>query len=635
MRHSTWLWIIIVVAGLLTAPLLVQRAALERSNDTVEIVADLESLKQLSAWTGVALADVLQDWAARGVTSAAVVDAADIDVVDAAGLRVVPRTTAVVEALFGQGAAGAPLIAAGEYVPGWPDRLVETARLLDRTETPLGVIEFANQAGARELAALLGDVAVFVHSIPPRELARLTEQQALARFNRAALERQARVLYVHPLTPSTVNELILAGEVPDNVVPEEVLDAARMDELLQRNGRYVSALVDLVQQRGLLIGPVQPLPTWTSSVATTGAVMAAAAAAGLLVGRQFLRFSWRWEAFALTAAAGFVTALAVTGRDVLARQAAALAVACTFPVLAIVVGASSGKVARADRFAASSPGMLTTSSRSQTVRFITANILKRFGGVMAVTLAGAVLVTAALADSTFLLKLEQFRGVKVAHLVPLVLAALLWIKDVASALRSGRWGRPDDDGTKGTRAGEFSDALVSWLRTFRWRAVVLALAVGSALFILIARTGHDVLPVTTWERTAREALERWLVVRPRTKEFMFAYPALFIGLYCFAVDRRSWGWPLLVAGTVAPISVINTFSHAHIALWVSAVRTLYGVALGAIVPGMAAAALSVWWRRRRGDFTGAFNGPGVPAGGPDSRAHATVTGADSTRMHVR
>src|SRR5690606_27367546 len=128
-------------------------------------------------WTGVALADVLQDWAARGVTSAAVVDAADIDVVDAAGLRVVPRTTAVVEALFGQGAAGAPLIAAGEYVPGWPDRLVETARLLDRTETPLGVIEFANQAGARELAALLGDVAVFVHSIPPRELARLTEQQ--------------------------------------------------------------------------------------------------------------------------------------------------------------------------------------------------------------------------------------------------------------------------------------------------------------------------------------------------------------------------------------------------------------------------------------------------------------------------
>ncbi len=31
---------------------------------------------------------------------------------------------------------------------------------------------------------------------------------------------------------------------------------------------------------------------------------------------------------------------------------------------------------------------------------------------MAVTLAGAVLVTAALADSTFLLKLEQFRGVK-------------------------------------------------------------------------------------------------------------------------------------------------------------------------------------------------------------------------------
>ena len=53
-----------------------------------------------------------------------------------------------------------------------PD-LAAVARRLASAGLPLGIVEFDDQPGLRELARLMDDVAVFVHSIPPDELERL------------------------------------------------------------------------------------------------------------------------------------------------------------------------------------------------------------------------------------------------------------------------------------------------------------------------------------------------------------------------------------------------------------------------------------------------------------------------------
>src|SRR5690606_39470437 len=101
------LWAIIVGVALMTAPLLALRAALEHDNRTVEIVADLESLRELSAWVDVPVDVILESWAELGVTSAGAVEPGDIALIRAAGLRVVPRTVQVLDALRSEGAAPA------------------------------------------------------------------------------------------------------------------------------------------------------------------------------------------------------------------------------------------------------------------------------------------------------------------------------------------------------------------------------------------------------------------------------------------------------------------------------------------------------------------------------------------------
>lgn len=584
---AAWLWLVIFGAVLLSVPPLIQRAELERGNDAVELVADLDSIRLLSAYVGVPVDAVLADWAARGVTSIGVSTATDLELAARAGLRSVPRTVAAVQALLERGASparrelsppdgavspgpsglrseAAPaagiFIADGDAVPGYPDDVAATAALLRDVGLTLGVVEFASPEGERQLARLLGDEVVFVHSIPPRELVHLTDEQALARFNRAVLERQARVLYLHALLPA-----------------EASTEGARV--LLERNGQYVSALVERVRALGLTVGPVRPLPRWESSRLVPVAVAVAAAAAAALAARALVTVSWTWELAFVAAAGALAAALAWTGRDVWARQGAAFAAACAFPALAVLSGVGR-------------PGVEHSFAR-------------RFGSVMLATLAGAALVAAALTDTRFFLKLEQFRGVKAAHLLPIIFVALVWLKELLSALA------PAASSGRGASAAGLAGRgapvrLKAWAATAarlvrlvgRRQLAVFVVVAALVLFVLVARTGHDLLPVSSWERSAREALERWLVVRPRTKEFLFGYPALLLGLAFFARRRRRQGWPLAVAGVVAPISVINTFSHAHVALWVSGVRTAYGVIFGSAVASLAYVALALWQKTR-------------------------------------
>ena len=278
------------------------------------------------------------------------------------------------------------------------------------------------------------------------------------------------------------------------------------------------------------------------------------------------------------------------GHEVLARQAAALAVACVFPVLACAVPMSvSGASAFSSVISESDVSFVGTSPRPLFV-----DGMYRFAMSMLVTAVGAALVAAATADTRFFLKMEQFRGVKLAHLVPIGLMAAVWVRETMISA-----------GTRGPHSG-------SWRTTWRrlrqgigWRHVVIGAAVVAVTFVFVARTGHHLLPVSAWERAAREALEQWLVVRPRTKEFLLGHPALVFAWWPVR-GRRDLGWPFLMVGMIASISVINTFAHTDVSLGVSITRSLYGMLLGLAV---AVAALGVWsvWRRW---------GPPVQRGGP-------------------
>src|SRR5690606_15213930 len=204
--------------------------------------------------------------------------------------------------------------------------------------------------------------------------------------------------------------------------------------------------------------------------------------------------------------------------------------------------------------------------------------------IVAVSLLGSTLPVVLLFEPRFLLKLEEFRGVKAAHALPLALSLMVWLK--ASGFANGTvssW----KEGLRRLLRVRFTVA----------QAIVAAAALGMAGIYLL-RTGNDGFPVPAIEAAFRRLLEEGFWVRPRTKEILIGHPALFLALYFGAAlasgsaepARRRWMRPmtlaLLVAGSIGQASILNTFAHAHTPVAISAARTALGLLLGLGVGGL-------------------------------------------------
>ncbi len=216
------------------------------------------------------------------------------------------------------------------------------------------------------------------------------------------------------------------------------------------------------------------------------------------------------------------------------------------------------------------------------------------------TLAGAglsagLLVAAFLSTPSFALGFSVFRGVKLALLLPLG-AALFSLY----------------------RGGEIRHALHENVTVGR---LVLGGVVLGGVAYFVLRIGHGtVADASPLELMLRGHLETWLGVRPRFKEFLIGHPFLWVGFYLrhrlkkeglFLPAGRSAlaqalhfvfhdPRPFLLVGFIGPLSMVNTFCHAHTPLAISLLRTFHGVWLGAAVGGFLIAGMK-WaegrWQR--------------------------------------
>jgi hypothetical protein len=112
-----------------------------------------------------------------------------------------------------------------------------------------------------------------------------------------------------------------------------------------------------------------------------------------------------------------------------------------------------------------------------------------------------------------------------------------------------------------------------------------AAAAGGAYYIL--RTGHDVLDVSSVEMLFRNRLEELFLARPRTKEFLFAFPALMLAVYAACRRLRFWAGLFGICGVIGLTSVINTFMHIRTPLYLGFIRTAYSTFFGLLI-GLAA-----------------------------------------------
>lgn len=415
-----------------------------------------------------------------------------------------------------------------DTLPGYPAELGALARAIDGLGVPVVQVEFYRQRGLEKLGVLLQKRVVRLHTIRPEEMARYSPGEARNRYLLAAAERNARMLLVRPLA-----------------------DGSGAGDLLRANLDFVAGLREGLTRERLAVGRASLLPPLPVSRLLLFFMGLGVIAGGLLLlARLGLEKELPWLGLAAALAWGILLAVAPSP----ARKLAALAAVIIFPTLSLLA---------------------TVRPRGAPLPECAARL------VLAALLSfpGALFTVGLLADAGFMLKLDQFWGVKVAHMLPLLLA---------SAAFFFLSGPPEPWHRRLARTLE-RPVLVKWAA-----ASALLLAV---LAVYLVRTGNEGEAVTSvLELKARGLLDALLGVRPRTKEFLLGHPLLML---LFATGYRDSRFlPLLILGAVGQVSLVNTFAHIHTPLAVSLLRLAYGLALGLVVGTalvLAARAAARWW----------------------------------------
>ncbi|MGD9496445.1 MAG: DUF5693 family protein, partial [Armatimonadota bacterium] len=219
--------------------------------------------------------------------------------------------------------------------------------------------------------------------------------------------------------------------------------------------------------------------------------------------------------------------------------------------------------------------------------------LGRIGGgflmVCAVTALGGLLVVGLLGDSAYLVQVSQFRGVKLAQVLPVLGVALLWLARAGDAYRHRLTSCGPDmiDYHSGDAVPEWP-ALWAGLREALgglvryWHVLVAFVGLG-VLALLVIRSGNEaagtVLPM---ERELRAVLDRLLVVRPRSKEVFLGHPVLLLALLLAARKVRPGLWIAFAVGAIGQVSLLNSFCHTHTPLLLTLLRVVNGLWLGLI-----------------------------------------------------
>jgi hypothetical protein len=171
-----------------------------------------------------------------------------------------------------------------------------------------------------------------------------------------------------------------------------------------------------------------------------------------------------------------------------------------------------------------------------------------------VILAGGLSIASFYGTSNAALRLTPFSGVKLTLLLPFILLLLHDLKrkvhpesmqDIAE--RPALWGE------------------------------LVVIGVMMLAMLILALRSDNVSNVPAWEVAFRDFMERTLLVRPRTKEFMIGYPSLILYYY---IMRKGWAPHYReiarLAAVLAFSSAVNTLCHFHTALILSVARVLNG-----------------------------------------------------------
>ena len=398
-------------------------------------------------------------------------------------------------------------------IPGYPQKTRTVADLLKdangNTMVTVATIEFSDQKGLNQLGVLLNKDVIRLHTISNGEMGNLTPDSALDRWMLAARERNMRSLLVR------------------------FFDITTPGSNLQGNLDYVASI-----QAGLLeSGFTLDQPYEKPATIPTSTILMALVGTAVVAGVMLILLEMRLPKLSLLALVGGIAiwlALLLVS-PTMAKKMMALLSVITFPTLSCLL-------------------VMKPEARS-----IGKSVLALLE-LCAISYIGAVLMVGLLADILFMLKLDQFVGVKLAHVVPIVAVPfILYIWNEEKPLT-------------------FVKQLLEKALDYKWTMLGVLVAVAGVIYL--SRTGNSGAELSAAESTMRTFLNDVMGVRPRSKEFLIGYPFTLL-LFWLGASRKNW--ILTIPAIIGQVSLVNTYAHIHTALIMSMQRSFNGLVLGLAV----------------------------------------------------
>ncbi len=405
------------------------------------------------------------------------------------------------------------VICDGETMLGYPQNTAIAVSELKNKKIRYTNIEFTNQKGISDYTTFYLDGLIKLHSIPEKDIPNYTPELATHRFIRAVVERQAKILVIHPFWE----------------IKTDTLDTTT---------RYIQKISTQLKQKGYTISQIKP-HTWTMIVAPTGLDLLMLGLATICA--IYLIWSVMCDASSkelrLWALIALLAMLWLWLPRLAYQHLMAWLSACSFPILAIVF--THHKLSKK-------------------------SVLTQLFSTITITIMGTLITSGILCSPEWLSGAQQIRGIKLLLLLPLLLIGLyIWI--TPQRMRH--------------TTHVFTRTLTKPLQT---KTILIAVAIAIGLAIYIWRSGNTGL-VSNTESNIRLWLETTFSIRPRSKE-LIGFILLPIGLYYY---EKKIGKISLWLGSIALISITNTFCHTHINFTTSIERSFLSIAIGCTIGAIA------------------------------------------------
>ncbi|MCD4785810.1 MAG: DUF5693 family protein [Candidatus Eremiobacteraeota bacterium] len=424
---------------------------------------------------------------------------------------------------------------------GYPLNLDATVKGLKASGLSFGDIEAPNirakQKGATYIAQRMIDRVVRVQSISPLYLAKMKPENAIDIFRLGVRERNIRLLYLRPY--------------PTGIDGKSVLET---------NAIYFTNLKKEIEKYGFKTGKASRFPDRKPSMLLVIFISLGTAGLFLLFLEQFYHDRGYVAAVVLIIAVLFPAVLIATGKLHWAQKLIGLTLGVLFPVYAI------------SAFFEEMEFIQTENKLSKVLAYSLSMFLK----ISLITILGGLMLGALFSSTQFMLSVDVVRGVKVLLFLPPILCVLIYY-------------------IRGSNRRQTFTALMK-TPLYIWQVVVLGI-LGALGLVYMMRSGNvNSTMASSSERQLRVMMEELMWVRPRFKDFMIGHPALILVWARSYMHNYAGMGILVIFAAVGQADIMDTFAHVHTPLFISLVRIVNGMILGAVIGTLAVVAY--WFARK-------------------------------------